>query len=1805
MSYLWKRDRIHLSKIHKRHHPMSRGLKTEIAVLPTIWEDEPFEELKPAGSKFFTSIVNRPLLSRSSSCTNLTALHEAYHAKQVFRLITPQSGEEKDARRHKFMKSKNSKSFDTQKYLSKKSGKKWTPELRRAELSKKMKKLDQKYLDPHSGLESDPIFQLRQQLNNLGLNLSEQVLSRIEGVALLCSALSECQSYTQAFSIFMLYLKNHYSESLISRASVAFQILFRDDELDPQGGKPEWIAQLRNIFSDWKLITNNPVFKKISHLISICITLGLCEAANFEWTVKGVKVFSIPAHEKHFGAIDLIDSAIETIVYFVEGGYECFTTGSLSPLMFSDMRAKEFEENFSKIVSLLEHVKTGNLQRMTDLDENSYDLLLSNTIETCNSLHSSCKGTWEKKIFFDRLQQLRKIRTTFDAIRVRGGLREAPFCVNIYGKSGVGKSSVSAISMVTALLSNGFQAEDEMMATLNESDKYMSNYKSYINGIFIDDIGNTKPDFVEKSPTNKIIEICNNVRAYANMAEADLKGKISIEPKVVMLTTNVKSLGAHTYSEEPVSIARRAHITVTVRVKTKFCTSGLCGSVGQQLDASKVSDFYTKDGIEDIPLVPDLWDLTIERVIPKPGNNEHSKDVISYETVEHNGKKLDKCSIFDYLDYMVDFSRIHFENQRGLVERTNNLAERIEMCDSCEKPKFLCKCCDQQSGLTAAHSYISSRAYHYKTRVEEVVSVHSNHIREISTEKLLNLSRSIETSPFLNWTNYLPLWMLTHRYGRTFVEYSMRDEIFTRIRQEMFTQALFFVLLVLSIIYFGFYSLFFSLLPFLIICYRFACIVRTVREQVYLEIRDRHDAMPTVFKTVRDNIISFVMVALGSYAALYTGLKMWQSLRRSAFATHGNLAPTCARDVEDRDAESNPWASVATTPLPVSDKSKCSDRTTLANSVFKNLVYLRIKQGDEWRVSDAFYVCGNVLLMPHHMWFDNGNPTGKFNDELTVQCIRSDVNLTGSRFNCYLSSSHMVEIPDTDLCIVWAPNGGSFKDLTHYFPLQGIRSGQANLVYKTNIGTRMDATALVTKGMVGHRYSRFMGGAYELSTNTFSGLCMAPFLMNMGGAVIAGFHLGGKTATPTGIMGTLLRSQLQIAIDSLSHLPGVVISKSTGTLPTEKYGKEVLTVSTIHEKSPVNFMDADSNFHVFGSTSGMATPHSEVISTNISPIVEDVCDVPQQWGAPQFKPSWKPWYESLSHSCKPSPGVEGNLIIKAVNDYKEPLYDLFMTDYINQHVKPLTRMETVCGKDGVRFIDKMKPSTSVGFPLTGPKSEYMTLLDPEHYPEFSCPVELDSMFWEDFENMRYTYMKGERAYPVFKGCLKDEPTKLSKDKVRVFQSAPVALQLLVRMYFLPVVRVLSLYPLISECAVGINAQGPEWNQFQEHISQYGADRILAGDYSKYDLRMPAQVMFAAFRILIDLAEHSGNYTQEDLTVMQGIASDICYPVMAYNGTLIQLIGSNPSGQNLTVYINSIVNSLLFRCGFYHIYPNTQIAFRDVCALGTYGDDAKSSIKEGYDKFNHIAFADFLAEHDMKFTMPDKESTPTPFMNDEDADFLKRKNIWNSDVNLYFGALDESSIFKSLHSVLKSKACDVSEQSAQNIDGAVREWFAHGRDVYECRRAQMREVAKRANLVCPEVNIDYDTRLDAWKEQYLEPQSGLIPNHYKKVIDEIPLTLVARDQHILYCGIAECDMCFHTIIEDVHHYLYIEIKMNSKYRKKGRTQIRRITEAMALLRPDASHVGVLYYPNRYSVVSMKGTICFFDWSKMPFDHPTMT
>jgi hypothetical protein len=396
----------------------------------------------------------------------------------------------------------------------------------------------------------------------------------------------------------------------------------------------------------------------------------------------------------------------------------------------------------------------------------------------------------------------------------------------------------------------------------------------------------------------------------------------------------------------------------------------------------------------------------------------------------------------------------------------------------------------------------------------------------------------------------------------------------------------------------------------------------------------------------------------------------------------------------------------------------------------------------------------------------------------------------------------------------------------------------------------------------------------------------------------------------------------------------------------------------------------------------------------------------------------------------------------------------------------------------------MNFSTSPGFPLAGSKHPLLVDLDPEDYPEIGKPRTFIPEVWAEFDKIVSTLRGGKRCYMIWKSCLKDEATKLTKDKVRVFQSAPLVLQLLIRMYFLPIVRIIQMNPILYECAVGVNAEGLEWDELWKAAMSKGKDRVLAGDYSKYDVRMPAQVTIAAFDILIDIAEKCDGYTNEDIHLMKMVVHEVVYPVMAYNGDLIQLFGTNPSGQNLTVIINSIVNSLLLRSCFFSIYPEKD--FKENCAFLTYGDDVIGTVDESCPKYTHITYADWLAEHDMKFTMPDKESTPTHYMTENDVDFLKRKCVYNEDLGQKVGLLSEDSIFKRLHAHLLSQELTLPEHSAQNIESSLHDWFYYGREIFEDRRSKLQLVARKCEIehLCPALNVSYDKRVNRWRHKYL-------------------------------------------------------------------------------------------------------------------------
>jgi len=96
----------------------------------------------------------------------------------------------------------------------------------------------------------------------------------------------------------------------------------------------------------------------------------------------------------------------------------------------------------------------------------------------------------------------------------------------------------------------------------------------------------------------------------------------------------------------------------------------------------------------------------------------------------------------------------------------------------------------------------------------------------------------------------------------------------------------------------------------------------------------------------------------------------------------------------------------------------------------------------------------------------------------------------------------------------------------------------------------------------------------------------------------------------------------------------------------------------------------------------------------------------------------------------------------------------------------------------------------------------------------------------------------------------------------------------------------------------------------EFVSYHGNDRCVAGDYKGYDQKEFLNVIQAAYRIYIELARTIG-YTDYDLTIMTSMVADLSLFCVQYYGAIIMMSRGNPSGQNLTSYVNSTANSFKF------------------------------------------------------------------------------------------------------------------------------------------------------------------------------------------------------------------------------------------------------------------------------------------------------
>lgn len=1511
------------------------------------------------------------------------------------------------------------------------------------------------------------------------VDIPDKILREVEGVLLLVTNLTQQTTPLGVITSVLTWAQGRTTASLFKTVKEYIEELF----LTPQSNTtPDWLECVRDMRQNWQLCKGNRAFRQISKLLGCLVMLGLCDVSSVTFSIGQFKLFTPQLCETHMTAIDVADAIFETVIFFTEGAYLCMQTGSIKPLLINDRMAMELDTEFAQVTAWFELVRNGNLKKFTEMSDQEFEKRLNNLSTSLINLSQSLRGL-DKKLVMDKIQKVLTMQNDFVAMKIASGVRHAPWAIELFGESSQGKTTLGDQLLDAVLTSQGLPTAKEYRCAYNAGDKFMSNWTSDKLVMIFDDISNDKSQFVERPPTRAIIDVINNQMFYAPKAELEAKGKCFVEPWVVVATTNKKDLDAGLYSNCPYSIQRRL-ICITVRAKEEF--QRVEGGVFCGIDSTKVRNHYTRDGVYDPPMFDDIWTVTIEQAVMP----HDLKTVAGYAPITWRGKRMENVSMAECIQWAIEDFDEHRKNQEFMLESMRARENKMVVCShpdcihlegNCpDHAHPFCESLDPHFGRESVRS-IQRLWYGIQNPMDMVDRIYDR--VDVDASKII-YDRGSEFLASWDWIKIVPASLFEHEHTPSVYKWLYSDRITKNYRWECRRLL---TTLVLSYVFIAFFLP--GVLGF-VMClfstYKFAISQRNlldrVEEDIFEDLKRTNLDIAPVLKKYRDEYAGAICKISIGIACLYALARAYREFKESKYASQGALEPKTEVEIQRRDAEVNPWVEIIQRELPITEYSKRMSTEQLSNIVSKNLVYGSIEAEDGNGMVNGLMLCSNAVLIPNHYFTE-------FGDELQCEFRKNKPETSGGKFSARLHKKFSHHIPNHDLRVCYVPNGGSFKNLVNFFPTGDMPSVPFRMYWRKKSGEIITAKGLTEPSIV-KTCTMFNGGLYKnLTINTFDGLCGATLVSETNGSVILGVHLGGTAGTPVGVYGGITQQQLFAAFEDLRSMEGVVLSGSAGKFETVVLGVQVLKKDKLHPKSPLNYLPHNSQIEYFGSCPGRSVTKTDVKVTPISEHIVDVCGVPNIYQGPKLNPDWFGWQECLANLAVPARPYPHDLLEIAIIDYKEALLPIFNSD-LWKDCTPLTDHDNLCGMPGKKFMDAIKLNTSVGFPLSGPKRNFVTELEPTE--EWPNNRELEKELMDEITRIEDCYKRGERGYPIAKACKKDEI--LTKDKCRIFYGNALSLTYLIRKYYLPILRVLQMNPLKSECAVGINSHGPEWQELHDHIMKFGDERLFGGDYGKYDQKLPAQLILAALRILIDFARVC-DYTSEDIKIMEAMTGDIVFSYIAFNGDLIGLTeGTHISGNSLTVIINGICGSLNLRCYFYsQNQPDsveTRLRFRDYVSIMTYGDDNIGSVSSEINNFTIKGCSEFLGEFGQVYTMPDKESDLKDFLPIEDREFLKRDSVWHPKLGVHLGALLDKSIYKSLHCFMRGKNCVDTEESAcaQNIDGALREWFNHGEEKYEKQRSLMRTVAERAGIshMCTGLNTTYNERVSEWNAKYVAP-----------------------------------------------------------------------------------------------------------------------
>jgi len=1432
---------------------------------------------------------------------------------------------------------------------------------------------------------------------------------------------------TRTFTTELMNLFKSEAGTAGTEASTAFE---------PQSAEDFFVA-LRERFDFLTNIGDLPIMGKLYKLFLHILSRSLLEPLGVSFDTIGYTKFEEQAIRRAHGSnLGFWHSLFDAVSLFCVMMTKAVKQGSWAPFLHNTTTYQEWVDTVFDLKGKQDFL--GNAEAV-GFDFFEYQGQLDHAIEHGAAIlrHIPTNQAREYGLVRGLCKDLGYIRDELLTKKAAQASRPAPFGILVVGGSSIGKSNFCEILFTYYGQLFGHPVASEYKYTRNFNDDYWSGFATSKWCLILDDVAALSTRFTTPDPTIKeVIQVLNNTAFVPNQASLEDKGRTPVMAKLVVATSNTSDMNAsHNYGC-PLAIQRRLPFVIKLRPKLQFARI----DSPEMLDPTKLNK--ASSGTYD-----NYWNIEVCQVVQHGEGNSSQRAAHKIIGVYDD--------VHDFLVWYANAAKDHVEQQASLMRAHEDMAA-IKVCGSCYRPETLCSCTRirpdgwrEPSGIDVAipevpedddFPYVSPHTHDDEPDQTEDPLLYATHPGDAAEFLPQSLTEVAGGALTLSWYvlqlyKFLGMWCAmvifasAHVLGPVYVCRTMIVEF---------------------------------------LAHHFKCFVHAkielAKQNAHRELRMLALAMEQRLSPLKQHAKVFGAVA-GVLAIVVGAQKLLKhsattrETTSAAVVPQSDLTEVGGRPKPLSEERTNVWyntiASVTAFDVAMGSASwKGLPLEQVVAKLGRSVVRLRL------RCCDGKIKTTGALALGGWLYAVNTHAIPEEYDTFSVEMIQTDSKEgVNPNVNFLLARTSIFTLPGRDLSIIMCKALGPKSGVRHLLVRPTFEGKYLGSYYtRTSLGF-IQANELTEIIPMTHEWNpqeptKVWQAKSEILT--VNGDCGSPMLARAPtGPVILGIHAAGNQHSQ--VIATPIYEEDVVAAEG--YFGGFTMQGGEPMLNAPTAPERAL-VSLDNKSTTRWFREGTAN--VYGSLTGpRARPKSCVVHTSMAQAAMRHGYV-ERYGPPALS-GWEPWriaYQDMLHI----PATFRSDIIKAATRaFTADILALIHPEDLAE-VMVYDTFTAINGATGVTYVDKLQRNTSMGFPWNRSKKYYLTAVPPAH--GVLDPVEISQEVLDRTQIILDKYEQGERAMPVFKAHLKDEPTsfkKIAAKKTRLFGGAPVDWALVVRMYLLSFIRLAQNNRFIFESAPGTIAQSSEWGEIRSYLTHFGTDRIVAGDYKAFDKTMPPEFILAAFEIIIEVCRAAG-YTEQQLQVVWGIGVDTAYPLYDLNGDLVEFFGSEPSGHNLTVIINGLVNCLYMRYTYIVLNPEHEAeSFKDNVHLMTYGDDNVLGVSRTASWFNHTEIQRVLADHGVTYTMADKEAESVPYIPIRDVSFLKRSWRYDADLQDFTCPLEHESIEKMLITCVASKSVSREYQGISAISSAVQEYFFYGKEEFHKRSALLATIVVESEL----------------------------------------------------------------------------------------------------------------------------------------------